>query len=44
MFNIDEAKIIFQWFRRFNMVDGLNTEREIINTVNLWEDESYRKK
>ncbi len=44
MFNIDEAKLIFQWFRNFNMVDGLNTDREMLNTVNLWEDEIYKEK
>lgn len=36
MFNVDEAKIIFQWFKHFQMIDGLNTET--INTVTLWED------
>ena len=44
MFNIEEAKTIFQWFRHFNMVDGLNTEDEMLNTVNLWEDEKYKDK
>jgi len=44
MFNIDFAKEIFQWFRNFNMIDGLNTEREMINTVNLWEDEKFQNK
>lgn len=44
MFNIEEAKTIFQWFRHFNMIDGLNTEDEILNTVNLWEDEKYKDK
>ena len=44
MFNIDEAKLIFQWFRNFSMIDGLNTEREIINTVNLWEDKNYQNR
>ena len=44
MFNIEEAKTIFQWFRHFNMIDGLNTEDEMLNTVNLWEDEKYKDK
>ena len=42
MFNILEAKTLFQWFRNFNMIDGLNTEREMVNTVSLWADEKYR--
>ena len=44
MFNIEEAKTIFQWFRHFNMIDGLNTEDEMLSTVNLWEDEKYKDK
>jgi uncharacterized protein len=44
MFNIEEAKTIFQWFKHFNMIDGLNTEDEMLNTVNLWEDEKYKDK
>lgn len=44
MFNVDEAKSIFQWFRNFNMIDGLNTDREILNTVNLWDEETYQEK
>ena len=42
MFNIDEAKIILQWFKHFQMIDGLNTES--INTASLWESESYPTK
>lgn len=45
MFNIEEAKTIFQWFKRFYMIDGLNTETVNINTVILWEkNKEYRKK
>ncbi|MDR6563807.1 MULTISPECIES: ATP-binding protein [unclassified Arcicella] len=44
MFNIDEAKEIFQWFKHFVMIDGLNTEDEVLNTVNLWENENYKSK
>lgn len=42
MFNIDEAKTIFQWFKNFHMIDGLNTET--ITTVSLWENKSYQEK
>jgi AAA15 family ATPase/GTPase len=42
MFNIDEAKIIFQWFKYFQMIDGLNTEA--INTASLWDNKEYQDK
>lgn len=42
MFNIDEAKIIFQWFKYFQMIDGLNTEA--INTASLWNNKEYQDK
>lgn len=42
MFNIDEAKTIFQWFKNFQMIDGLNTET--ITTVKLWENKNYQEK
>lgn len=42
MFNVEEAKIILQWFKHFQMIDGLNTET--INTVTLWDNEDYQKK
>ncbi|WP_075344692.1 AAA family ATPase [Tenacibaculum agarivorans] len=42
MFNIDEAKDIFQWFKHFQMIDGLNTET--INTVTLWDNKGYQSK
>ncbi len=42
MFNIEEAKIIFQWFKHFQMIDGLYTET--INTVSLWDNEQYKTK
>ncbi len=41
-FNIKEAKTIFQWFRKFQMIDGLNIET--IGTVHMWEDADYREK
>jgi AAA15 family ATPase/GTPase len=34
--NVKEAKLIIQWFDNFSMIDGLNTEREAIQTVQLW--------
>jgi len=42
MFNIGEAKTIFQWFKHFQMIDGLNTET--INTVTLWGNKDYQDK
>jgi AAA15 family ATPase/GTPase len=44
MLNIEEAKNIMQWFRHFNMIDGLNTEMEEIKTVALWQKEGYKDK
>ncbi|MCE1169525.1 MAG: ATP-binding protein [Sphingobacteriia bacterium] len=44
MLNVEEAKSIMQWFKNFNMVDGLNTEMEEIQTVELWEETEYREK
>lgn len=43
-FNIEEAKLIFKWFNKFVVIDGLNTEKEEIQTINLWEEPKYRKK
>ncbi|MEZ4990838.1 MAG: ATP-binding protein [Saprospiraceae bacterium] len=43
MFNIEEAKCIYKWFNKFINVDGLDTTREEINTINLFEnDEKYK--
>ena len=42
MLNVDEAKTIFNWFRYFGMIDGLNTEE--LHTVDLWEQEDYKEK
>ncbi len=42
MFNVEEAKIIFQWFKNFNKIDGINTEDEAIRTVRIWENENAR--
>jgi AAA15 family ATPase/GTPase len=42
--NVEEAKSIMQWFGRFSMIDGLNTEIEEIKTVELWQLEEYKEK
>ena len=42
--NVEEAKSIMKWFGQFSMIDGLNTEMEEIQTVELWEDTDYREK
>ncbi|AMR25618.1 RloA (plasmid) [Hymenobacter psoromatis] len=42
--NVEEAKSIMQWFGRLNMLDGLNTQAQEIQTVSLWEDEEMRDK
>lgn len=42
--NVEEAKSIIQWFSNFSMIDGLNTELEEIQTVDLWENPEYREK
>ncbi|NVN94276.1 MAG: ATP-binding protein [Bacteroidetes bacterium] len=44
MLNIEEAKDIINWFSRFSMIDGLNTDMEEIQTVELWEKEDYKEK
>jgi len=44
MLNVEEAKSIMKWFGNFSMIDGLNTEIEEIQTVELWEDKVYRDK
>ncbi len=42
MLNVEEAKTIFNWFRFFGMIDGLNTED--LHTVDLWVKEDYKDK
>jgi AAA15 family ATPase/GTPase len=44
MLNVEEAKNIFEWFRYFNMIDGLKTEREEIQTVQMWNNPAYQEK
>jgi len=41
LFNIEEAKNIFKWFDNFIYVDGLNTRREEIRTISLFENNEY---
>lgn len=43
-FNIKEANLIFKWFNKFVIIDGLNTEKESIQTINLWEEPEYQNK
>jgi AAA15 family ATPase/GTPase len=44
MFNVDEAKLIFNWFRHFNNIDGIDTEEEEIRTVNMWDNKEEKAK
>lgn len=44
MLNVEEAKNIFQWLRHFNVTDGLNTERDELTTVSLWNNKKYKQK
>lgn len=44
IFNIEEAKNIFQWFRNYNMVDGIQTEDEEFHTITLWHQEKAKSK
>ncbi len=41
MLNVEEAKNIMQWFKHFNMIDGLNTT-ERFDTFELWDE--YKEK
>ncbi len=43
MLNVEEAKIIFLWFKHFNNIDGIDTEDEEIRTVNMWDNELQRE-
>jgi uncharacterized protein len=43
MLNVQEAKIIFQWFKHFNNIDGIDTEDEEIRTVSMWDNEADRE-
>jgi AAA15 family ATPase/GTPase len=43
MLNVEEAKNIFRWFQYFHMLNGLNTDDQMINTVSLMQDERFRE-
>ncbi len=43
MLNVEEAKTIFQWFKHFNNIDGIDTEDEEIRTVSMWDNELDRE-
>ncbi|MDX2256153.1 MAG: ATP-binding protein [Pseudanabaenaceae cyanobacterium bins.39] len=43
-FNIEEAKNILKWFQNYIVISGLNTQKEAIKTVRLFEDEIYQQK
>ena len=42
--NIEEAKNILHWFKKYTIIDGLNTDHEAIKTISLWDDQEYRQK
>lgn len=42
MLNVEEAKSIFQWFRYFHMINGLNTEEQAINTISLLNTANFK--
>ena len=44
IFNIEEAKSIFKWFNKFVVIDGLNTDKESFQTINLLEEADFRLK
>ncbi len=43
MLNVAEAKKIMQWFKHFNMLDGLNIDEDI-TTVSLFDSKEYKDK
>jgi hypothetical protein len=44
MLNVAGAKSIFKWFDKLVSINGIETEREEMTTVHLWENKEYRKK
>ncbi|MEK8019884.1 MAG: ATP-binding protein [Candidatus Parabeggiatoa sp.] len=44
MLNIAGAKSLFKWFDKLISINGIETEREEITTVHLWENQEYRQK
>lgn len=43
-FNVEDAAIIFQWFRHFYVINGLETEDKMPETLSLLQNETYRNK
>lgn len=43
MLNVSEAKAIFEWFNELIVVNGLDTEREELRTITLWEDKELQE-
>jgi hypothetical protein len=44
MLNVAGAKLIFKWFDKLVSINGIETEREEMTTVHLWENKEYRQK
>ncbi len=44
MLNVAGAKLIFKWFDKVASINGIETEREEITTVHLWENQEYKNK
>jgi AAA15 family ATPase/GTPase len=44
MLNVAGAKLIFKWFDKLVFINGIETEREEMTTVHLWQNKEYRKK
>jgi len=44
MLNIAGAKSIFKWFDKLVSINGIETERFELTTVQLWENQKYRQK
>lgn len=42
MLNVEEAKKIFQWFRYFHMLNGLNTDDQVIDTIALMNNVKFK--
>jgi len=42
MLNVEEAGLIFNWFRYFHMFNGLNTEDLMINTFSLLQRDDFK--
>ncbi|KHD05598.1 hypothetical protein PN36_07010 [Candidatus Thiomargarita nelsonii] len=44
MLNVAGAKSIFKWFDKLVSINGIETQREEMTTVHLWDHAEYRKK